>query len=265
MKLILSVKKRQTARHCSEGNSSKLNADRRSGINGGLRPSNRLIVDRGVVRCRLLPTEAARHGGLPHRVELRARSERVDRTVDCAQQPRERQIVEQEAGNAVLNGIGQPAGSVGDRQRTEPQGVHLAQSAWLKARGHEQKIAPGKHASRTAFVKSDLHADITGIAQRQVLQFGFEPALSAPRDDNLAAFANNGFGGLDGQIDTLLMHEARHDGEQRATRNREAESVSDMLGVAVLAFPVIDVEGLARWASVLGSQLSSIPFKIPVS
>ena len=91
---------------------------------------------------RALPGEGARHRGLAHGGELAARAVGVDGPVDGAEKSAERGVLEQEAGDAVLDRVGEPAGLVGDRQRAEALRIHLAEPQGSKRDGMSRKSLP---------------------------------------------------------------------------------------------------------------------------
>src|SRR5262249_31347297 len=80
-------------------------------------------VDGAVSAGRGGPVVAAGHGVPPHRLQSRLRAEGVERAADGAGKRAEAELAEQEAGAAVLDGVGEAAGAVRDRQRAAALGV----------------------------------------------------------------------------------------------------------------------------------------------
>lgn len=64
--------------------------------------------------------------------------------------------------------------------------------------------------------------------------------------DQLPPFAQEGFRPLNGKVDALLMHEARHHREQRATRNCKSERLAHMLDAEAPVCPGIAVGSANR-------------------
>ncbi len=153
-------------------------------------------------------------------------------------------LVEQEAGNAVGDGIYQAAGMTGDGQRAEPLGVHLAQAAGFKTRWHQQKIAARKHAARIGFVEADVDSHIPWVTFGQAYQLLFKGGFTAADDGQAAAGFDDGFADGDGQVDTFLLHQSRDHGKQWTRGGTQAEHLFNVTRIGCFAFAITGIKRL---------------------
>src|SRR5690606_41786653 len=86
---------------------------------------------------------------------------------------RDRRLIEEEAGHARVDAVGQAAGAPGHGQRGVALGVQLAQAAWLVARGHEQEGAAGEQAAGFGFVETDTRGELPGMTSGTLAQLLF--------------------------------------------------------------------------------------------
>src|ERR1700722_14466115 len=133
-----------------------------------------------------------------------------------------------------------------DRERSEFLGIHLAQPAGLKARGHQHKVAAGENPPGLAVVKSDDDADRIRPAAMRIDQRLLEMRLTAAGHDDLSAGIDDLVRGRQHEVDALLVNQAGDEAEDRAAWQRETELVADVVGVRPLAFPVTGAERLRK-------------------
>ena len=70
--------------------------------------------------------------------------------------------------------------------------------------------------------------------------------LAAAGDDNLSAGLDDLVGGMQHEVDALLVHEPGNQTENRTARHRETELLADVIGVGLLALPVAGAERLGQ-------------------
>src|SRR5690606_12679822 len=159
--------------------------------------------------------------------------------------------IEQKAGYAIVDTVSQATGAMGDGQRGEALGIHLAQSAGLIARRHQQKIAAGEQPAGIGFVEADMGAHATWVTFRQTLNLLFQRWLASAEDGQLAATGDDGFSDVDAQIDALLLRQARNHRKQRPFARLKAKQVANMRRVGALAVPVVRPEWADRMCATL--------------
>src|SRR5580693_8421231 len=125
------------------------------------------------------PGERSRHGIAAHAVEAAALAEGAESAADRAEERLCRRLLEQEAGAAIVDGVGEAAGLVSDRQRAEPLGVHLAQPARLETRRHQREITAGEDASGLGVLEADRYPDGFRPARLGLLQRMLEMRIAA--------------------------------------------------------------------------------------
>src|SRR3984885_14672574 len=125
-----------------------------------------------------------------------------------------------------------------DRQRSELLRVHLAQSAWLKARRHQGKVAAGENPPGLALIEADRAPDRVGSATAGIDQGLFDLGLAAAGDDDLSAGIDDLVRGRQHEVDAFLVNETGHEAEDRAARQRQTELLADIVRIGALAFPV---------------------------
>src|SRR4051812_6056663 len=112
-----------------------------------------------------------------------------------------------------MDRFGQAAGAIPNGKRAETLGVHLAQAARFKARRHKGEITRGKNGTSVFFIKPYINAHRFRITLLQFFQSRFKLPLAIPRRNDLAARADDGFGGRKHKIDTFLMNKPRYEPE----------------------------------------------------
>src|SRR5690606_27005987 len=121
--------------------------------------------------------------------------------------------IEKKAGDTIIDAVSQATGTACHGQRGVALGVHLAQSARLVARWHEQEVTAGKQPPGFGFIKADACGNLPGIASGKLTQFFFYGSLTTTEDGQLSAGLNDGLSDTDGQVQAFLANQPRHYGE----------------------------------------------------
>jgi len=156
---------------------------------------------------RVAPEEACAHGATAHRIEQLPVLEDGQRAFHRLAVARDRWFIEEKTGDAIVNAVGQTAGTARYGQRGVALCVHLAQPTWLVTRGHEQEIAAGKQPTGFGFVEADAGCNLSGIAPGKLTQLLFYGSFTATEDCQLTAGFNDGLGNPYGQVQALLTNQ----------------------------------------------------------
>src|SRR5690606_16224888 len=183
----------------------------------------RLAVERVVLLPGRRPATGAQHGRAAHGAQQQRTAEGTNRTLQAAAQAVGAGALEQEAGHAVVDRVDQATGRMRNREAAEALRVHLAEAAGLEARWHQQEVRTGEHPPGQPFLEADEGSYGAGEAAHQGGHLRLHLRLAATDDHDLAAGGHDLRRHLAGDVQALLVHQARDDREQRAAVVRQAE------------------------------------------
>ena len=115
----------------------------------------------------------------------------------------------------VHDGIGQPPRAMDDRQGPIAHAVHLVQSARLKARGHQERIRTRFDLIGQIASKAQRHSHPIRESAREVGELLVIRRVPHSEDHHLDRQRHEARGGLDEQIEALLLHQALDHADQQ--------------------------------------------------
>ena len=93
--------------------------------------------------------------------------------------------VVENAGDAVVDRVGEPTDPAGDWQRAVQLGPHLRQPARLIQRGHHQEVRPGQQVMLERVSERRVHRHSRGEASRELMQRLLELGLAGAEENEL--------------------------------------------------------------------------------
>ncbi len=108
-----------------------------------------------------------------------------------------------------------------------------------------------------------MDADGGWVTAGKIAQCAFETAFALADYHQLPALGHDGLGRPNAEVDALLMDEARDHGKERPRETARPNCRRMVSALARLPFQSSISKRAARCGSVRGSQLSSMPFKMP--
>src|SRR5690606_7335833 len=102
----------------------------------------------------------------------------------------------------------------------------------------------GEHPPRVGLVKSDMYADVAGVAFGQPYQLLFQGRFAAADDGQTTTRFDDGLADGHGEVDAFLLHQPGDDSKQRTLAWAKAEHLLHITRIRRLAFAVAGVKSL---------------------
>ena len=128
-----------------------------------------------------------------------------------------------ELGVAIDHRVVEAADVGDDRERAVAHGLHLRETARFEAARHDEEVARPEHAMGETQVEALDEPEALGDVVLHGASGDRERRVAGAEEDELGVEARKGHGGVEGDVDALLIDKPSDHGDQRPLGRGEAD------------------------------------------